>query len=135
MFLGWIMYGIVTLSPNSVVDNCAPNACGLVDEITSFPYTVPAGYELVIDSMGIEGPALDTSNNHSQTGFFVWLGDFPCTNAKALMSCTTTGGSTQLVDMGMRIPAGKKVNIRVMNNTTQSWVNGWYLKGSLNAIP
>jgi hypothetical protein len=128
--LGWIIYGVTSVAIYEFVDNPTPNTIGLVDEIDSFPYVVPDGYNLIINSMGIEGPG-PSSADGNQVGIALWIGDLPCTNDKSIMSCTTPAGSTQLTGLKFIIPSGKKVNMRMMNNTPYAWANGWYIQGEL----
>ena len=120
----WVAYGTFQADPFTYIDNPETNLLGLRGEVT-LPYTVPEGYELTIHYLQIEGPA------GPQVGMALWIGDYPCTNAKSIISCTTAGGSTQLEGMYITIPAGQTVNIRVMNNTAIPWVNGFYLQGEL----
>ena len=127
--LGWLVYGVTQVGIGDIYDNPPANNVGIVDEV-SLPYIVPDGYELVIDSMGIEGPG-PSSYEGNQVGMALWIGDMPCTNDKGVMSVTTPAGSQQLVGLKFRIPAGKKVNIRLMNNTPYAWVDGWYVQGEL----
>jgi hypothetical protein len=133
MILEWIVYGTLVLSPFTNTDNPPLNHCGLVGEVAKLPYTVPAGYNLVIEAMQVEGPAPD-SNSLSQFGMNLWIGEYPATNDKGVASCTTGGGSAQLNGMRFVIPAGKKVNLRMMNNTNYPWANGFYVQGHLEKI-
>lgn len=126
-FLGWIVYGVFVLGAYENCDNPPANHVGIVGE-ESLPYVVPKGYNLVISSMGIEGPA---PHDLEQVGMALWLGNMPCTNDKSIMSCTTMGGSTQLINLAFIIPAGQTVNARMMNNTHIPWANGWYIQGTL----
>lgn len=130
--LGWIVYGATTIAAGGVVDNPTPNSNGVVGEVTSLPYTVPSGHTLTITSMQVEGPACDYSSNSSQFGMGIWLGSAPCTNSKWIASCTTTGGSNQNTNMNLELPAGTILNLRMMNNTSNAWVDGWYVEGQLN---
>jgi hypothetical protein len=124
----WIAYGDVTIAPYTAVDNPITNINGLAGE-QSFPYIVPAGYQLTITYMQAEGPTTP------QFGIFIWLGPPPATNARSLISCTTAGGSTQLYGMQLIIPPGSIVNLRCMNNTATPWVNGFCIQGTLDAVP
>jgi len=120
----WTAYGAFVAAPYAFIDNPTTNLLGLDGE-ASLPYVVPADKHLVIDYLQIEGP------DGPQVGMMLWLGDYPCENSKAVISCTTPGGSTQLSGMRINIPSGEIVNIRVMNNTGIPWVNGFYLQGNL----
>ena len=124
----WVAYGTFILAPYTNTDNPDTNILGLDGEV-KLPYTVPAGYQLTIDYMQIEGPA------GPQVGMMLWIGDMPCENSKSVISCTTPGGSTQLYGMNIKIPEGQTVNIRVMNNTTIPWCNGFFLQGFLSKKP
>lgn len=124
----WRAYGTFVLPPYANADNPDTNMLGLDGEV-KLPYTVPDGYELTIDYLQIEGP------DAPQVGMMLWLGDYPCENSKAIISCTTAGGSTQLYGMNITIPSGQIVNIRVMNNTAIPWCNGFYLQGFLSKQP
>lgn len=124
----WRAYGTFVLDPYACSDNPQCNLLGLDGEV-SLPYTVPEGYQLVIDYLQIEGP------DGPQVGMALWLGDHPCTNEKSIISCTTAGGSTQLHGMEIPINAGQTVNIRIMNNTHIPWCNGFYLQGFLHKLP
>lgn len=121
----WTAYGTFIASPYTFIDNPTTNLVGIDGEV-SLPYIVPENQHLVIDYIQIEGP------DSPQVGLALWLGDYPCTNEKSIISCTTAGGSTQLMGMYIDIPAGEKVNIRVMNNTGVAWCNGFYLQGTLS---
>lgn len=120
----WIAYGTVTLVPFSNIDNPPTNTNGIIGE-QSFPYIVPPGKQLRITYLQTEGPPTP------QFGMFLWIGVSPATNPKAIISCTTPGGSTQLHGMNIIIPSGKIVNIRCANNTNAPWVNGFYVQGIL----
>lgn len=124
----WRAYGTFVLPPYANADNPDTNMLGLEGEV-KLPYTVPEGYELTIDYMQIEGP------DAPQVGMMLWLGEHPCENSKAVISCTTAGGSTQLYGMNITIPEGQIVNIRVMNNTAIPWCNGFYLQGFISKKP
>lgn len=124
VYLDWVAYGTFTINPYTNLDNPSTNLLGLPGEVT-LPYTVPEGYDLVIDYLQIEGP------DSPQVGMMLWLGDHPCQNSKAIISCTTAGGSTQLNGMTINIGSGQIVNIRVMNNTGLPWCNGFFLQGYL----
>lgn len=127
----WIVYGTVTLTSGQVVDNPIPNSNGIIGEQTILPYTVPEGYNLIITNMQVEGPACDYSSNSSQFGMGIWLGTAPCTNAKWVISCTTTGGSNTISNSNIILPAGTIFNLRMMNNTSAAWVDGWVVQGYL----
>lgn len=120
----WMAYGTFVLPPYANSDNPKCNFLGLEGE-SQLPYTVPEGYSLTIDYLQIEGP------DGPQVGMALWLGEHPASNPKSIISCTTPGGSTQLQGMRIKIPSGKKVNIRIMNNTPLAWCNGFYLQGTL----
>jgi hypothetical protein len=124
----WRAYGFFMLDPYAASDNPKCNLLGLRGE-SRLPYTVPDGYELVITYMQIEGP------DSPQVGMMLWLGDFPCTNEKSLMSCTTPAGSVQMHGMELPIPAGQTINLRIMNNTGVAWVNNFYIEGFLHKLP
>jgi len=123
-YLDWMAYGTFTINPYTNLDNPSTNLLGLAGEVT-LPFTVPDGYDLVIDYLQIEGP------DSPQVGMMLWLGEHPCQNSKAIISCTTAGGSTQLNGMVITIGSGQIVNIRVMNNTGLPWCNGFFLQGYL----
>ncbi len=129
--LAWIVYGTTTLAPGAVIDNPTPNVLGITEEVTSLPYTVPAGYNLTITDMQVEGPACNYGSASSQFGMGIWLGPLPATNAKWVASCTTVGGSNQNVNMNVNLSSGTIFNIRLMNNTSAAWVDGWYIQGVL----
>lgn len=123
----WMAYGTFQANPYTCIDNPSVNLLGIHGEV-SLPYTVPEGYILVIDYLQIEGP------DSPQVGMMLWLGSPPCTNRKCVISCTTAGGSAQLNGMSLILAAGKTVNIRVMNNTSLPWVNGFFLQGRLYPV-
>jgi len=129
----WIVYGTTLVPAGNVIDNPIPNSNGVVGEIISLPYLVPEGYELVITNMQVEGPPYDNSVSWSQFGMGVWLGTFPCTNAKWIASCTTIGGSHQNNDMNIILKSGTILNIRLMSNTQIGWIDGWYVQGYLQS--
>lgn len=124
----WRAYGTFVLDPYTNTDNPDTNILGVEGEV-KLPFTVPEGYRLTIDYLQIEGPA------GPQVGMMLWIGDYPCTNDKGVISCTTAGGSTQLNGMSITIPEGQIVNIRVMNNTAIPWCNGFYIQGFLSKQP
>lgn len=123
----WIAYGQTTVPFQTAADNPPCNANGLVGECTSLPYTVPAGKVLLLDSYGIEAYA-------TAVGGMVlvpWIGEAPATNAKCLMSCYSDNSSNEIVGGRYAIPAGKKLNLRIMCSENPPSVCGWYMSGRL----
>lgn len=128
--LAWIVYGITTVGEGGVCDNPEPNTVGVVNEVASLPFIVPKGYELLIDSLGIEGPG-PSSHKGTQVSLTVWEGEKPFINSRGIISLTSGVSSKQFTGLKIIIPEGKKVNIRLMNNTPFYWINGWYVQGEL----
>ncbi len=123
----WICYGATVVSGNSNSDNPSCSVNGLVGEVSSLPYTVPTGYELVITNYGIEG------GKTPQYALIPWIGTTPVTNAKGLMTCAAAYGSNQYSNMEWILPEGKILNIRISNasNDGVTYAFGWYINGYL----
>ena len=125
----WLVYGATTVSPWTNVDNPQPNVNGLVGEVTSLPYTVPAGYNLVITNYGIEG------GKAPQYALIPWVGEPPVTNNQGLMTCAAAYGSNAYSGMTWILPSGMKLNARISNSgDTDPYCYGWFLSGYLQPI-
>lgn len=124
----WIVYGQTTMAASTGVDNPTPNSNGLNGEQTSLPYTVPAGYNLVLTGWGFEGL------NQAFGVCIPWIGTGSVTNAKCLASVGPTTASYYVTGMRWSIPAGKVVNVRLLNGTTENnVVCSWMVQGQLEA--
>jgi len=124
----WIVYGQTAIPSQVAVDNPTPNTAGVLGEVSSLPYTIPAGKMLALTSYGVE------SYEHPGTVvLFPWLGSPPATNEKALMSVGADGGSNEIRGANWHLPAGTIVNVRlIVGEATQSaWVYAWYMFGRL----
>jgi hypothetical protein len=126
----WVAYGQTNMAASSAIDNPAANLAGVEGEVT-LPYTVPAGKRLILTGWGFEGL-------NSQTNFGVcipWIGEAPCTNAKCLASVGCNGGSYYVTGMRWVIPAGKKLNVRLINGSPQNNVIcAWMIQGILEDV-
>lgn len=112
---------------NGSMDNPTPNCNGLIGEVDTLPYIVPRGYILHLETWGVE------SYNHAGTIILVpWIGDGPVTNEKCLPSAGARGGTKQLSG-NFQIPAGKIVNMRLLNSQ-HSGVYAWFASGRLMTI-
>jgi hypothetical protein len=127
----WIVYGQAAVPYNQAVDNPTPNVNGLRGEVASLPYCVPEGKELVIEAYGLE------SYSGVANGLVIvpWIGDMPATNAKCLHSVFSDNASNETVGVRFHVPAGKKVNVRIMCAENPSQVVGWYMRGTLRDAP
>lgn len=122
----WICYGQQAGPSNAAIDNPPANLNGILGEVT-LPYTVPAGQTLVLNGWGIE--AYETI-----AGSFVlvpWIGDLPATNAKCLHSVLASADSNSTTGFEYHIPAGKKLNARIMCSEAGNPVAGWWMSGFL----
>lgn len=125
----WIVYSQTTMPAQGSVNNPAPNVNGLNGEVTSLPYTVPTGYNLVLTGWGFEG---------LNTPFGVcipWIGTGAVTNAKCLASVGPSRASYYATGMIWSIPAGKVVNVYLLNGTNEAnVVCSWFVQGYLEPI-
>lgn len=125
----WIVYGQTTMATGSAIDNPTPNVNGLNGEVTSLPYIVPAGYNLVLTAWGFEGLA-------EEYGVCIpWIGKAPISNAKCLASVGPSSGSYYATGMRWSLPTGTILNIRLLNPTSENGiVCAWMCQGQLEAI-
>lgn len=124
----WLLYGATVVAGGTNHDNPAPSVNGLVGEVTSLPYTVPYGYELVITNYGIEG------GKTPQYAFIPWIGSGSfSSNSQGLFTCAAAYGSNFYNGMKWIIPEGTIVNFRVSNsgNDGIAYAFGWYAEGYL----
>lgn len=121
----WIVYGQTEIPVNSSVSNPTPNTNGLVGEVATLPYLVPDGHRLVLTGWGIEG------NRDPFSVLFPWIGEPPATNAKALMSAGSMAGMGVFTGVRFVVPAGKKVNVHLINGSAYPMVHGWFVQGEL----
>ena len=125
----WIVYGQTAMPASGPVNNPTPNVNGLNGEVSKLPYVVPQGYNLVLTGWGFEGLG-------APFGVCIpWIGTAPLTNGKCLTSVGTGPGSYYVTGMRWSIPAGKIVNVYLLNGTSESnVVCAWYVQGQLEAI-
>ena len=124
----WICYGQRAGPSNAAIDNPTANSNGVIGEVT-LPYTVPVGFVLVLKGWGIEA-------YESIAGSFVlvpWIGDAPATNAKCLHSVLASTQSNSASGFEYHIPAGTKLNARIMCSEAGNPVAGWWMSGCLKA--
>lgn len=123
----WIVYGQTTMTAGGAIDNPTVNINGLNGEAT-LPYTVPTGYNLVLTGWGFEGL-------NSAFGVCIpWIGSSPPTNGKCLASVGPAVASYYCTGMRWSIPAGKILNVRLLNGTTENnVVCSWFVQGVLEA--
>lgn len=127
----WLLYGATVVSGGTNHDNPTPSVNGLVGEVTSLPYVVPSGYELVITNYGIEG------GKTPQYAFIPWIGSGSFTqNSQGLFTCAAAYGSNLYTGMEWRIPEGTHVNFRVSNSSNDgiAYAFGWYAEGYLHEV-
>lgn len=122
----WIVYGQTSIPSQGSVNNPMPNAAGVVGEVVSLPYTVPAGFELRLMAYGIEA-----YNRPGTAVIFPWLGAAPATNAKALMSVGAHGITQEIIGAVFHLPAGTIVNFMLLNGQDATQVYAWYAFGEL----
>lgn len=124
----FLSYGQNALTANSALDNPTANLNGLVGEV-QLPYVVPTGKQLVLTGWGFEGL------NKSFGVCIPWIGELPCTNAKCLASVGPEMASYYVTGMRWVIPAGKKLNVRLLNGTTiTNVVCSWFVQGFLEDV-
>ncbi len=125
----FIVYGQTALPANGSLTNPPVNVNGLNGEITSLPYVVPCGYNLILTGWGFEGLK-------APFGVCVpWIGTAPATNAKCLASIGTGPGSYYVTNMYWSIPAEKILNVLLINGTTQAnVVCAWFMQGYLEEV-
>lgn len=123
----WIAYGQTQPIYGAAVDNPTTNCNGLRGECEALPYCVPEGHELVIEAYGLES----YGNVAGGLVFVPWIGDGLATNAKCLHSVFSDNQSNETVGVRFHVPAGKKVNVRIMCNENPAQVVGWYMRGTL----
>jgi hypothetical protein len=137
----WVVYGQTAMpaAPNGGVTNPTPgtglgqglNINGLVGEVTSLPYTVPEGKQLVLEGWGFEGL------NQPFGVCIPFIGDAPVTNAKCLPSVGCGGSQASYYITGTRftVPAGKKVGVFLLNGTTiHNVICAWFVQGHLEDV-
>jgi hypothetical protein len=125
----WIAYGQTLPVKGAAVDNPQTNCNGLRGEVTALPYTVPADKELVLEAYGLES----YGNVPGGLVLVPWIGNPPATNAQCLHSVFSDNQSNETIGVRFHIPAGKKLNVRIMCNEDIAQVVGWYLRGTLVA--
>lgn len=121
----WLVYGQTTVSASGTVTNPTPNVNGLTGEVSSLPYTVPAGKTLTVTVWGME--------SYNSTGVSIlqpWIGAGPVTNAKAIPPTQATQGTRQTTG-NFVFPAGTVLNINLTNTQASSFVFGWFASGTL----
>lgn len=124
----WIVYGQTTAT-TAPIDNPAPNSNGILGEVTSLPYTVPANKKLVLTAWGIEAHG----NVAGCMVLFPWIGT-GITNAKCLHSCLADNAFNETLGAEYHIPAGKILNFRMLCTETPGNVVGWYASGKLEDV-
>lgn len=130
----WLAYGQSAMPALGAIDNPTVaqglNLNGIVGEST-LPFVVPEGKQLVLTGWGYEG--LPTP-----AGVCIpWIGELPCTNAKCLASvgCGGSQYSYYVTNMRWVLPAGKKLNVRLLNGTTgANIVCAWMIQGYLEDV-
>jgi len=122
----WVVYSQTSIAAGSSIDNPAPNVNGLVGEVATLPYTVPAGYDLDLETWGVE--AYNVANT---IVLFPWIGPPPASNPASLPSAGSWAGTRQLAG-NFRLPAGKVLNFRLQNAQVTAVV-AWFASGCLVA--
>lgn len=137
----WTAFGQTVLAPNTAICDPATNHPGTLGDVSSLPYTVPAGKVLVINRGQVEalwGAGLilyfnnactdNTKASHTLNGGPVWIVP-PGTNA--------AGATHDEVFGPYYIPAGMTVHLRLSSNETPSsgWAYGWMISGYLMPAP
>lgn len=130
MNIPWICYGQTLVPVNQAVDNPQANLAGCRGEV-ELPYVVPDGYELVISAYGIESYAQEGGSADKGLVIVPWLGEETATNEKCLHSVYAQSSSNETIGVKFHIPAGKKVNARIMNAEVYAQTVGWYISGEL----
>jgi hypothetical protein len=126
----WIAYGQCAPIFGAAVDNPTCNLTGCRGEV-QLPYTVPEGFELVLEAYGLE------SYSGVSNGLVLvpWLGEPPALNPACLHSVFSDNASNETTGVRFHIPAGKKVNARIMCMENPAQVVGWYMRGTLVEVP
>lgn len=124
----FISYGQTTMPANAGIDNPAANMNGLIGEV-QFPYVVPAEKQLILTGWGFEGL------NKAFGVCIPWIGEMPVSNEKCLASVGPSQASYYVTGMRWVIPAGKKLNVRLLNGTdVNNVVCAWFVQGYLESI-
>lgn len=131
------IYGQQTWASTAVITNPTPSVNGLVGEITSLPYVVPAGYVLLITAYGIE--ANNEGGTTNAAVIYPWLGNTLTANSQQLMSLAASTTTNEGRGFRFYIPAGTKfnINLTITNPATgfSGIVLGWYVSGYLISPP
>jgi hypothetical protein len=125
----WLAYGAQVLPSGSLVDDPAPNVNGVVGEVTSLPYEVPSGHQLIVTSAGMSG------NPAPQAGLVLWVGDGEATNAKTIPATDSAWSSAHAPALQTVLPAGMRLHVRLINSTVTSDTYAWYVVGCLAPVP
>lgn len=124
----WVVYGQTALKANSGINNPEPNINGLVGEQTFLPYVVPSGKQLRLTGWGFEG---------LKSAFGVTIPYIGTSHGKeySLPSVGPQIGSYYVTGFNFIIPAGKIVNVRLLNGSKQNnIVCAWMVQGFLEDI-
>ncbi len=122
----WICYGQQSGPSNAAIDNPSCNQNGVIGEAT-LPYIVPDGKVLILSGWGIEA-------YESIAGSFVlvpWIGEGPPTNQKCLHSVLASSQSNSSTGFEYHLPAGTRLNARIMCSESGNPTAGWWMFGSL----
>jgi hypothetical protein len=123
----WIAYGQTLAQAQTGIDNPPAHHNGIIGE-ADLPYVVPEGYELHLTAWGVE--AYDSSGT---IVFAPWIGQTRAIN-KFLHSCAASTGSEECAGMLPILPAGTKLNGRLINGENITAVYSWYMRGYLVAV-
>jgi hypothetical protein len=129
----WSVTGQTALPPGGSIDNPLPSNIGAIGSVTSLPFTVPSGCELMVGGFGIES----YNGQNGVTVIFMWTGSgttaqWRLTHASA--SVAAFNGSNEFTGQRLTFPAGTIINVRLSNGATNkpNWLYGWYLSGELS---
>jgi hypothetical protein len=121
----WVVYGFSAVTGSTTSNNPAPNTNGLVGEVISLPYTVPAGKTLTVTAYGVQ--ANDAAGTVVLAPFVGGGGSLA--NATALGSVSAQGG-TVTINGSWSFPAGSIFNIAIINGQATGTF-GWFASGTL----
>lgn len=144
----WIAHGeTALLKDGGYVVNPTPFNLGLVGAVTSLPYTVPAGKQLIIDYFSIEGIW--------GAAMWPWIGALPFDGSKVIQTFTApdlnipfnqgplNDGSKFGQLPGTRewhpcfvLPAETIFNLTLAgwHQSSEGWVYGWVVSGELQDV-
>jgi hypothetical protein len=124
----WIVYGQTSVPPGSILQSLSPEVNGLLGEVGSLPYVVPALSQLNLECWGISAPDVGGT-----VALIPFIGPVTSNVLKRLPSAVAKAG-VGIIQGNFILPAGTLLNFEIQNSQSVASIFSWYASGTVTVV-